>query len=762
MGQPSVGAVFHYFLKKRPEEVKQALQTFTKARHIPQETHLTEDQVQSFFGSWFLFEYSVLNVGKPMLAVYLEEKEKDLTSEEYAYFQSVLDTTVFDVFEIIRIDLGQGMRLQQLRTGTEYAVQERRGTYEMEVGEILITRLWYTGHEWQLAPDILGYPADVAPMIHKWVQTWPADYRLKPTDLWEALSQPKIHSIEEGEEILEDFLRDHEAAPAVHGSDVVEWLRESQTIHGVAQRVLAHMKVSDKDDFLELIQLMHLVWNALPSRERGGKDGVLDGWEPGPVEHGLLEQLRHDMQAGVPFDQYESTADLNHAIAAFQQQWITTPLAEYDRKTPRQAVAEERQKNGHPVRDWTVNIAVEQWGYPDDERINALLRAGNEANRQGKLTRAEEYYRQVTQEYPHVHQAWCNLGVVLSGQGRKKEAIEALEKAIVLEPTYRLAQKNLEHIREASLDDLKHRQEIISASALRIGIKEAAFEELIPRIRTDQVQQTRAWRDALAVLNLLVHKEKFTVTPRRLEFTRTTIRATNGVLTHADPEEETLINPQGKSFTMKHTSQPQFPVVDRLYHLLKATGLASASGHSYIPTTHAQTFLQQNAIKQYVALLWGYLAEMDWATSVTRQDMLDEFRSRIDHLVQEVVPERLGHLLHEARKNEWVSQEAMQRHLSKGRGEAEGLGPAMLLSLGEEKMLWEPLEWFGLVDIRWDIEMGGMMRLVSEMQLTELGKAIIPQLADRRPLEQLQSHKVGRNDPCPCGSGKKFKKCHGR
>jgi uncharacterized protein YecA (UPF0149 family) len=22
-------------------------------------------------------------------------------------------------------------------------------------------------------------------------------------------------------------------------------------------------------------------------------------------------------------------------------------------------------------------------------------------------------------------------------------------------------------------------------------------------------------------------------------------------------------------------------------------------------------------------------------------------------------------------------------------------------------------------------------------------------------------HKVGRNDPCWCGSGKKFKKCHG-
>jgi uncharacterized protein YecA (UPF0149 family) len=24
------------------------------------------------------------------------------------------------------------------------------------------------------------------------------------------------------------------------------------------------------------------------------------------------------------------------------------------------------------------------------------------------------------------------------------------------------------------------------------------------------------------------------------------------------------------------------------------------------------------------------------------------------------------------------------------------------------------------------------------------------------------SDKVGRNDPCPCGSGKKYKKCHGK
>ena len=26
----------------------------------------------------------------------------------------------------------------------------------------------------------------------------------------------------------------------------------------------------------------------------------------------------------------------------------------------------------------------------------------------------------------------------------------------------------------------------------------------------------------------------------------------------------------------------------------------------------------------------------------------------------------------------------------------------------------------------------------------------------------VRKQKIGRNDPCPCGSGKKFKQCHGK
>jgi preprotein translocase subunit SecA len=44
----------------------------------------------------------------------------------------------------------------------------------------------------------------------------------------------------------------------------------------------------------------------------------------------------------------------------------------------------------------------------------------------------------------------------------------------------------------------------------------------------------------------------------------------------------------------------------------------------------------------------------------------------------------------------------------------------------------------------------------------ELEQARMAGAGDRQPVQQVvRGEKVGRNDPCPCGSGKKYKKCHG-
>jgi preprotein translocase subunit SecA len=43
----------------------------------------------------------------------------------------------------------------------------------------------------------------------------------------------------------------------------------------------------------------------------------------------------------------------------------------------------------------------------------------------------------------------------------------------------------------------------------------------------------------------------------------------------------------------------------------------------------------------------------------------------------------------------------------------------------------------------------------------ESGEAVVEGESAHRADVQQFGHKVGRNDPCPCGSGKKYKKCHG-
>ncbi|MFY9672919.1 MAG: SEC-C metal-binding domain-containing protein, partial [Terriglobales bacterium] len=44
----------------------------------------------------------------------------------------------------------------------------------------------------------------------------------------------------------------------------------------------------------------------------------------------------------------------------------------------------------------------------------------------------------------------------------------------------------------------------------------------------------------------------------------------------------------------------------------------------------------------------------------------------------------------------------------------------------------------------------------------ELEQARMAGAGDRQVQQVVRSgDKVGRNDPCPCGSGKKYKKCHG-
>lgn len=62
-------------------------------------------------------------------------------------------------------------------------------------------------------------------------------------------------------------------------------------------------------------------------------------------------------------------------------------------------------------------------------------------------------------------------------------------------------------------------------------------------------------------------------------------------------------------------------------------------------------------------------------------------------------------------------------------------------------MLKVPAEWLYTLE-EWD-------PILSEDRREQL-------LKDYKNSKTVHVHKVGRNDPCPCGSGKKYKKCCGK
>jgi len=78
----------------------------------------------------------------------------------------------------------------------------------------------------------------------------------------------------------------------------------------------------------------------------------------------------------------------------------------------------------------------------------------------------------------------------------------------------------------------------------------------------------------------------------------------------------------------------------------------------------------------------------------------------------------------------------------------------------------EPITQEQLAELeRKQIEMQEQMRIKMEHAeanaLAEESQEAAPQAPAAEPMRRIEP-KVGRNDPCPCGSGKKFKQCHGR
>jgi preprotein translocase subunit SecA len=81
-------------------------------------------------------------------------------------------------------------------------------------------------------------------------------------------------------------------------------------------------------------------------------------------------------------------------------------------------------------------------------------------------------------------------------------------------------------------------------------------------------------------------------------------------------------------------------------------------------------------------------------------------------------------------------------------------------SLEALQSFWQSLNKM-MVGNRAQQEPASAMALAKQQSSAQPGHGAPPAAPAQQPIRHPAGHEVGRNDPCPCGSGKKFKKCCG-
>ncbi len=75
--------------------------------------------------------------------------------------------------------------------------------------------------------------------------------------------------------------------------------------------------------------------------------------------------------------------------------------------------------------------------------VDSFLQSAWKIHQSGGTAQAHQMYRQVVDQVPDHANAWCYLGIALHDLKRYREAIDAYQKAIALQPIFPIAYNNL-------------------------------------------------------------------------------------------------------------------------------------------------------------------------------------------------------------------------------------------------------------------------------------------------------------------------------
>jgi len=100
----------------------------------------TNDKSEGLFNEWFLYDF-VLSNDKTPLANFINENPLGLSKNKMTFYQNLLRSHEYGLFEVLRVEIDRGLTLRNLQTGGEVYVYERKLTSQVEPGSVFFGRI---------------------------------------------------------------------------------------------------------------------------------------------------------------------------------------------------------------------------------------------------------------------------------------------------------------------------------------------------------------------------------------------------------------------------------------------------------------------------------------------------------------------------------------------------------------------------------------------------------------------------------------------
>jgi len=148
----SIAKIYEYYFTapQFKDEVIRALREFFNRPDLEKSGSLNigNEKSKGFFNEWFLYDFIMTN-GRMPLEDFINTNPFNLKALELKLYRDLLDNR-FGIFEVLEIELGHSLTIEDLQTGKRWLVFENRGTYDLEKGRIFFGRVGRVGDHYEL------------------------------------------------------------------------------------------------------------------------------------------------------------------------------------------------------------------------------------------------------------------------------------------------------------------------------------------------------------------------------------------------------------------------------------------------------------------------------------------------------------------------------------------------------------------------------------------------------------------------------------